>query len=132
MVIFVETFIRDFLKQYSKTDLYCKYGIWHIPQHALALAVYSNDYTYLIKTYNFQSGVAKKPYNPILGEYFVCSMDGTPSTTTSSPQHTTQQLLSPDDPLLNDNDDDEVSPGPEGRVYFVAEQVSHHPPSKFI
>ncbi|XP_066918696.1 oxysterol-binding protein-related protein 11-like isoform X1 [Clytia hemisphaerica] len=66
-----------------------------------------------------KSGVAKKPYNPILGEYFVCSMD-----TSSTINNTSQQQTSQPDPLLNGD-----SPvGPEGRVYFVAEQVSHHPP----
>ena len=80
----------------------------------------------------FQSGVAKKPYNPILGEYFVCSMDTTPTTNSQQQQPTNTTAQQSNDPLSTNDEDDEdrVSRGPDGRVYFVAEQVSHHPPSK--
>ena len=81
-----------------------------------------------VKSFIFQSGVAKKPYNPILGEYFVCSMDTT--TPTTSPAHPSQQLLQPND--SNEDDDEGAETGPDGRVYFVAEQVSHHPPGKSV
>lgn len=59
-----------------------------------------------------KSSVAKKPYNPILGEVFRCHWD------------------------LNDHSPEEpVNNGPvpwcnRNQLVFVAEQVSHHPPSK--
>lgn len=63
-----------------------------------------------------KSTVAKKPYNPILGEVFQCHWD-VPSycDTTDS--------------------NDIVTDGPvpwatRNQLSFVAEQVSHHPPSK--
>uniref|UniRef100_A0A3B3V8M6 Oxysterol-binding protein n=1 Tax=Poecilia latipinna TaxID=48699 RepID=A0A3B3V8M6_9TELE len=54
--------------------------------------------------------VAKKPYNPILGEVFFCHWD-----------------------LPNEKEEESVSDGPvpwssPNSVRFVAEQVSHHPP----
>lgn len=60
-----------------------------------------------------KSVVAKKPYNPILGEVFRCHWDI---------------------PAISKNDDDVVSDGPvpwctKSQLTFVAEQVSHHPPS---
>lgn len=58
-------------------------------------------------------------------------MDTTTPTTSLQQQQTTSQQSN--DPLLNNDDDEDgdesVSTGPDGRVYFVAEQVSHHPPS---
>ncbi|KAL1270137.1 hypothetical protein QQF64_032426 [Cirrhinus molitorella] len=61
-----------------------------------------------------KGSVAKKPYNPILGEVFFCHWD-LPSET--------------DDPASSEP----VSEGPvpcssKNSVSFVAEQVSHHPP----
>lgn len=67
-----------------------------------------------------KSGVAKKPYNPILGEYFVCSMDPSKSTKKTSMQQSNQ-----DNPVTNG---DHHTAAVNDRVYFVAEQVSHHPP----
>uniref|UniRef100_A0A3P8W596 Oxysterol-binding protein n=1 Tax=Cynoglossus semilaevis TaxID=244447 RepID=A0A3P8W596_CYNSE len=57
-----------------------------------------------------KGSVAKKPYNPILGEVFYCHWD-----------------------LPSEADDETVSDGPipwssPNNVCFVAEQVSHHPP----
>lgn len=46
-----------------------------------------------------QGSVAKKPYNPIIGETFHCSWDVNDSETSSS-----------------------------NRLIYTAEQVSHHPP----
>uniref|UniRef100_A0A7N6FG98 Oxysterol-binding protein n=1 Tax=Anabas testudineus TaxID=64144 RepID=A0A7N6FG98_ANATE len=62
-----------------------------------------------------KGSVAKKPYNPILGEVFYCHWD-LPSESEEPPQHT-----------------EPVSDGPvpgasSNSVCFVAEQVSHHPP----
>lgn len=76
---------------------------------------------YVVKWYlsAFHAGrkgsVAKKPYNPILGEVFYCHWD-LPIETEEIPTHT-----------------DTVSDGPvpwatPKSVCFVAEQVSHHPP----
>ncbi|KAJ8717458.1 hypothetical protein PYW08_005857 [Mythimna loreyi] len=64
-----------------------------------------------------KSQVAKKPYNPILGEVFRChwDMDGAPETNSIN------------------IDKQEVGDGPvpwctPDQLSFVAEQVSHHPP----
>lgn len=70
-----------------------------------------------------KSGVAKKPYNPILGEIFRCHWDvenisgggGEPATAGASAT------------IVNDG------PVPwcrENQLCFIAEQVSHHPPGK--
>ncbi|XP_050550873.1 oxysterol-binding protein-related protein 9 [Spodoptera frugiperda] len=63
-----------------------------------------------------KSQVAKKPYNPILGEVFRChwDLDGMPESNAT-------------------NDKQEVGDGPvpwcsPDQLSFVAEQVSHHPP----
>ncbi|XP_030761058.1 oxysterol-binding protein-related protein 9 isoform X2 [Sitophilus oryzae] len=60
-----------------------------------------------------KSAVAKKPYNPILGEVFRCHWDIHPKTNTAN--------------------EEVVSDGPipwctKEQLTFVAEQVSHHPP----
>ncbi|XP_066540206.1 oxysterol-binding protein-related protein 10 isoform X2 [Hoplias malabaricus] len=65
-----------------------------------------------------KGAVAKKPYNPILGESFRCSWDVPrervrPLRTTSSPC-----LVPPAS----------AKPGDCCQLWFVAEQVSHHPP----
>uniref|UniRef100_A0A667X5E0 Oxysterol-binding protein n=1 Tax=Myripristis murdjan TaxID=586833 RepID=A0A667X5E0_9TELE len=62
-----------------------------------------------------KGSVAKKPYNPILGEVFYCHWD-LPNEAEEPPPHT-----------------ETVSEGPvpwssPNSVCFVAEQVSHHPP----
>ncbi|CAK8676002.1 unnamed protein product [Clavelina lepadiformis] len=58
------------------------------------------------------SSVAKKPYNPILGETFQCLWDIPPST-------------SPSDKLVSDGP---VPWAKSDQLSFLAEQVSHHPP----
>ncbi|KOX69761.1 Oxysterol-binding protein-related protein 9 [Melipona quadrifasciata] len=65
-----------------------------------------------------KSGVAKKPYNPILGEIFRCHWD------------------IPNDTVDSSTDTKLVVGGPvpwckENQLSFIAEQVSHHPPSNF-
>lgn len=65
-----------------------------------------------------KSPVAKKPYNPILGEIFQC-------------WYTIPQL---EDASDNNNSNLLVSDGPvkwstRDQLSFIAEQVSHHPPS---
>ncbi|XP_055611984.1 oxysterol-binding protein-related protein 9 isoform X1 [Uranotaenia lowii] len=62
-----------------------------------------------------KSSVAKKPYNPILGEIFQCHWD------------------TPDMPSGDETSNIEVSEGPvpwcrKDQLTFIAEQVSHHPP----
>ena len=62
-----------------------------------------------------KSTVAKKPYNPIIGEIFQCYWDI---------------------PGNSDNSTPLVTDGPvpwctRDQLTFVAEQVSHHPPSKY-
>ncbi|XP_055619826.1 oxysterol-binding protein-related protein 9 isoform X2 [Toxorhynchites rutilus septentrionalis] len=62
-----------------------------------------------------KSSVAKKPYNPILGEIFQCHWD------------------TPEMPTGDDNTNVEVDDGPvpwcrRNQLTFIAEQVSHHPP----
>ncbi|XP_062544680.1 oxysterol-binding protein-related protein 9 isoform X2 [Armigeres subalbatus] len=62
-----------------------------------------------------KSSVAKKPYNPILGEIFQCHWD------------------TPEMPTGDDSSNIEVKDGPvpwcrKDQLTFIAEQVSHHPP----
>ena len=67
---------------------------------------------YVVEWYltSFHSGrkgaVAKKPYNPIIGETFHCSWN------------------------VNDMKSDLGGPSQTGNISFTAEQVSHHPPGK--
>ena len=61
-----------------------------------------------------KSTVAKKPYNPILGEVFQCHWD-IPSNYEKDPSLVT------DGPIPWCRRD---------QLTFIAEQVSHHPPSK--
>jgi hypothetical protein len=61
-----------------------------------------------------KSSVAKKPYNPILGEIFQCHWDI---------------------PEFEHDNNKTVEDGPipwckNDQLTFIAEQVSHHPPSK--
>lgn len=63
-----------------------------------------------------KAAVAKKPYNPILGEIFRCIWDV---------------------PGLESDEIKEVDDGPvpwckRNQLSFIAEQVSHHPPSKLL
>lgn len=60
-----------------------------------------------------KSAVAKKPYNPILGEVFQCYWD-IPTEKTDS------QCV----------DDGPVPWCRRDQLTFISEQVSHHPPSK--
>lgn len=61
-----------------------------------------------------KSAVAKKPYNPILGEVFQCYWD--------IPTEKVDSQCADDGPIPWCRRD---------QLTFIAEQVSHHPPSKF-
>ena len=61
-----------------------------------------------------KSEVAKKPYNPIIGETFQCYWD-VPRTSKNPVEDTTGGPV----PWTKTN-----------QVSFLAEQVSHHPPSE--
>lgn len=62
-----------------------------------------------------KSAVAKKPYNPILGEIFQCYWD--------IPTEKVDSQCVDDGPIPWCRRD---------QLTFIAEQVSHHPPSKFF
>uniref|UniRef100_A0A3Q2DJA8 Oxysterol-binding protein n=1 Tax=Cyprinodon variegatus TaxID=28743 RepID=A0A3Q2DJA8_CYPVA len=74
-----------------------------------------------------KGAVAKKPYNPVLGETFHCSWevprDKVKPLVRSNPGPTRE-------PGRGSNNSQQGNDSPEGsyRVRFVAEQVSHHPP----
>lgn len=66
-----------------------------------------------------KSAVAKKPYNPVLGEIFQCHWDLDEGTKSGD----------------SVGDQEETSGGPvpwckRDQLTFVAEQVCHHPPSE--
>ncbi|XP_051247558.1 oxysterol-binding protein-related protein 10 isoform X2 [Dicentrarchus labrax] len=74
-----------------------------------------------------KGAVAKKPYNPVLGETFHCSWE--------VPREKVKPLVRSNqgsswEPSRGPNNTQQVddSPGECYRVRFVAEQVSHHPP----
>ncbi|KAH0955428.1 hypothetical protein HN011_006719 [Eciton burchellii] len=64
-----------------------------------------------------KSGVAKKPYNPILGEIFRCHWN-IPNSDDTMDSNTSCKLVS----------DGPVPWCKENQLAFTAEQVSHHPP----
>lgn len=64
-----------------------------------------------------KAAVAKKPYNPILGEIFRCYWDVPNST---------------EDPTASAVEDGPVPWCSTEQLTFIAEQVSHHPPSTYI
>ncbi|XP_011298494.1 oxysterol-binding protein-related protein 9 [Fopius arisanus] len=65
-----------------------------------------------------KSGVAKKPYNPVLGEIFKCHWD-------LAAENSKQPMNSESD---NNTRDGPVSWCSDNQLSFIAEQVSHHPP----
>uniref|UniRef100_A0A4W6E3D7 Oxysterol-binding protein n=1 Tax=Lates calcarifer TaxID=8187 RepID=A0A4W6E3D7_LATCA len=74
-----------------------------------------------------KGAVAKKPYNPVLGETFHCSWevprDKVKPLVRSNQGSTREPNRGPNNAQQGDD-----SPGGCYRVRFVAEQVSHHPP----
>lgn len=65
-----------------------------------------------------KSAVAKKPYNPVLGEVFKCHWQ-----IPKDPDAVAADDVLADGPIPWANRD---------QLTFIAEQVSHHPPSKII
>lgn len=75
-----------------------------------------------------KSAVAKKPYNPILGEIFICHWDLSENSQNPSNEHCSDK----GDQELDNSDKDPVEICSKNlkpdSLFFVAEQVSHHPP----
>lgn len=75
-----------------------------------------------------ESSLCKKPYNPILGEYFRCSykIDAAASSATFDPHPKPVGYT----PRGNDssNSDDPLYWSGTDELSFIGEQVSHHPP----
>lgn len=75
-----------------------------------------------------QGSVAKKPYNPIIGETFHCSWKipkkSKNTSTNNSNIDSSENDISPQ--LQSGGTDGET------QLFYCAEQVSHHPPSKSI
>ncbi|KAK3572445.1 hypothetical protein QTP86_032668 [Hemibagrus guttatus] len=68
-----------------------------------------------------KGAVAKKPYNPILGESFLCSWDVPRERV--RPLRTNTSVTAP-----SATPPSSANPAHCYRLHFVAEQVSHHPP----
>ncbi|KAM6974161.1 oxysterol-binding protein-related protein 10 isoform 2-T2 [Tautogolabrus adspersus] len=74
-----------------------------------------------------KGAVAKKPYNPVLGETFHCSWEVPRDKVKPLVRSNQGSSWEPSRGPNNAQQDDD-SPGECYRVRFVAEQVSHHPP----
>lgn len=74
------------------------------------------------------SAVAKKPYNPILGEMFRCHWD-VPGVATAESSNDITAQKSTEASILNEEENPLPWTDPD-QLIFLAEQVSHHPPSK--
>lgn len=82
-----------------------------------------------------KSSLAKKPYNPVLGEIFICHWDLSDNDKsgagTQNNHHADQQAKSSEHPngtnLLYSLENFSKNLNPNS-LLFVAEQVSHHPP----
>ncbi|XP_054873917.1 oxysterol-binding protein-related protein 10 isoform X2 [Amphiprion ocellaris] len=74
-----------------------------------------------------KGAVAKKPYNPVLGETFHCSWE-VPRDKVRPPVRSNQGSSREPSRGPNNAQQGDDSPGDCYRVRFVAEQVSHHPP----
>lgn len=74
-----------------------------------------------------KGAVAKKPYNPVLGETFHCSWE-VPRDKVRPLVRANQGSAREPSRGPNNTQQSEDTPGGCYRVRFVAEQVSHHPP----
>ncbi|XP_061738109.1 oxysterol-binding protein-related protein 10 isoform X2 [Nerophis ophidion] len=70
-----------------------------------------------------KGAVAKKPYNPLLGETFHCSWDVPRDKVKANQGSAREPSRGPNNAQQGDD-----PPGGCYRVHFVGEQVSHHPP----
>jgi len=85
-----------------------------------------------------QGCIAKKPYNPIIGEHFHCSWNITQASTNHNDYQQTGVTWSHPSSDAQDSNFDVIDKGtndePEnvregsGSLFYCAEQVSHHPP----
>lgn len=76
------------------------------------------------------SAVAKKPYNPILGEIFRCHWD-VPEGQTIEPELFNDGAAQKSLDATTENEEENPLPWTDpDQLIFLAEQVSHHPPSK--
>lgn len=90
-----------------------------------------------------KSSVAKKPYNPILGEIFLCHWNLGSDSSSCVELGNKTKTNSPGQPLPQEDCKGDSSSGestssshidkfsqslPKDSLFFVAEQVSHHPP----
>jgi len=75
------------------------------------------------------SAVAKKPYNPILGEIFRCHWD-VPGLTTAESDSTNDITQKTSDTTILTEEENPLPWTDPDQLIFLAEQVSHHPPSK--
>ncbi|KAL0167017.1 hypothetical protein M9458_038861, partial [Cirrhinus mrigala] len=120
--VVLPTFIlekRSLLEMYANfmahPDLFLSISAGNTPEERMVRFV---EY-YMTAFHEGRKGaVAKKPYNPVLGETFHCSWE--------VPQDRVRPLRTDTNPRTN-----QETPGAGSdcyRVRFVAEQVSHHPP----
>ncbi|XP_029977109.1 oxysterol-binding protein-related protein 10 isoform X1 [Salarias fasciatus] len=75
-----------------------------------------------------KGAVAKKPYNPVLGETFHCSWEVPRERVKPPARSSGGSAREPGRGPNNSQQQGDDSPGGCYRVRFVAEQVSHHPP----
>ena len=95
----------------------------------LSKIFYSSNAKVFHKNEILQGSVAKKPYNPIIGETFHCSWR-VPTKSRKSDTNLRNSGTSVDGDSSNDiNGTTEEPPGYTQLVY-CGEQVSHHPPGK--
>lgn len=76
------------------------------------------------------SAVAKKPYNPILGEIFRCHWDVPEITNDESESSNDISTQKSTEATVLDEAEDPLPWTDSDQLIFLAEQVSHHPPSK--
>ena len=86
-----------------------------------------------------QGSIAKKPYNPIIGETFHCSWVLPPSddapgslTTDTAGDEGEGRRDQPGEGENGDRGSGETLVEERRLLYYCAEQVSHHPPSKSL
>ncbi|XP_053570228.1 oxysterol-binding protein-related protein 10 [Bombina bombina] len=123
--VVLPTFIlekRSLLEMYANfmahPDLFLSIAAGSTPEERMIRFV---EY-YLTAFHEGRKGaVAKKPYNPIIGETFHCSWDVPKDRVKSCRTHNAS-------PQSNDTCAGQSATTDDYKVRFVAEQVSHHPP----